>query len=125
MKSYLIHFGKEPVGKVRVSRQGLYYCFQCRCNPSEDTVARLIVANGSFSENLGILVPMGNGFGLDTRRPVKLFTNEEFSFELIPKGERICKQFVPIYPDEPFSYLNKLKQSYLVKKNGVAGILLV
>ena len=78
MKSYLIHFGKEPVGKVRVSRQGLYYCFQCRCNPSEDTVARLIVANGSFSENLGILVPMGNGFGLDTRRPVKLFTNEEF-----------------------------------------------
>ena len=121
---YEVFFGNQQAGKVQVRRQGLYYRFVCRCRLTGEVVCRLYVSCGGQQENLGVVVPMGDGFGLDTRQPVKRFREGEPSFSLIPKHEVPSGQFVPIIPEEPFAYLERLKTSFLVKKYGQMGILL-
>ena len=115
-------FGNQQAGKVQVTRQGLYYRFVCRCKLSGDVVCRLYISCGGQQENLGVVVPSGNGFGLDTRLPVKRFREGEPSFSLIPKHEMTSGQFVPIIPEEPFAYIERLKTSFLVRKYGQLGI---
>ena len=70
---YDVYFGHRQSGRVQVQRQGLYYRFQCRCRLTGDVVCRLYVLCGGRRENLGVVVPMDGGFGLDTRVPVKHF----------------------------------------------------
>lgn len=124
---YSVYFGKQDAGKVQVLRQGLYYRFVCRCRLTGDVICRLHVTCGSKSENLGIVVPMDGGFGLNTKIPVKRLGEGEMEFRLLPKyepREEKNETFVPIYPEEPFAYIERLKESYLVKRNGQAGILI-
>lgn len=109
---------------MQVQRQGLYYRFICRCQLSGDVVCRLRVSCGGEAVNLGVVVPTGAGFGLDTRLPVKRFREGEPVFSLVPKHEAAAGQFVPIVPEEPFAYIDRLKTGFLVKKYGQAGILL-
>ncbi len=128
---YDVFFGKQLSGTVQVTRQGLYYRFVCRCSLSGDVVCRLHVQCGDRQESLGVVVPMDGGFGLDTRLPVKRLGEGELSFSLRPKHEIInmpshqeqTGNFIPIYPEEPFAYIEKLKSAYLVRRNGEAGIL--
>ena len=121
---YEVFFGNQPVGRVQVLRQGLYYRFVCRCKLTGDVVCRLYVSCGGQQENLGVVVPVGEGFGLDTRQSVKRFREGEPSFSLVPKNELPSGQFVPIAPEEPFAYIERLKTSFLVKKYGQMGIIL-
>ena len=109
---------------MQVTRQGLYYRFLCRCHLTGEVVCRLYITCGGQQESLGVVVPEGDGFGLDTRLPVKRFREEEPSFTLIPKHEASSARFVPITPEEPFAYIERLKTSFLVKKYGQIGILL-
>ena len=122
--NYEVFFGNQQAGKVQVTRQGLYYRFVCRCKLTGDMVCRLYVSCGGQRENLGVVVPVGEGFGLDTRQSVKRFRAGEPSFSLVPKNEMASGQFVPIVPEEPFAYIERLKTSFLVKKYGHMGILL-
>ena len=115
-------FGNQQAGKVQVTRQGLYYRFVCRCKLTGEVVCRLYISCGGQQENLGVVVPTGDGFGLDTRQPVKRFREGEPSFSLIPKHEMVSGQFVPIVPEEPFAYIERLKTSFLVRKYGQLGI---
>jgi len=105
-------------------RQGLYYRFQCRCRVSRESMYRLMVSSGEKQENLGILLPMDGGFGLDTRLASKKLGQGKMSFFLLPGRESSAGNFVPIRPEEPFAYIARLKKAYLVRKNGQAGILL-
>lgn len=121
---YEVFFGNHQAGKVQVLRQGLYYRFVCRCRLTGDVVCRLYVSCGGQQENLGVVVPVGDGFGLDTRLPVKRFRGGDPVFSLVPKHETVAGQFVPIIPEEPFAYIERLKNSFLVRKYGQMGILL-
>ena len=121
---YAVFFGNQQAGRVQVIRQGLYYRFLCRCQLTGEVVCRLYVSCGGRQENLGVVIPEGDGFGLDTRLPVKRFREGEPSFSLIPKHEEPSGRFVPIVPEEPFAYIERLKTSFLVKKYGQMGILL-
>ena len=120
--SYGVYFGNQLAGKVTVQRQGLYYRFNCRCRMTGETVCRLRVICGDKQENLGILVPMDGGFGLDTKLPVKRLGGGQPEFTLIPKHERSAGTFVPIYPEEPFAYISRLNDAYLAVKNGQTGV---
>ncbi len=121
-ESYEVLFGSVPAGKVQVLRQGLYYHFHCRCRLSGDVMCRLFVRRGDKEENLGVVIPMGDGFGLDTRVPVKRLGEGPMEFRLAPKHDKPReKTFVPIAPEEPFTYLEKLKDAYLAQQNGVIG----
>ena len=121
---YEVCFGNEPVGKVQVLRQGLYYRFVCRCKLTGDVVCRLAVCCGDRRENLGVVVPVGEGFGLDKRIPVKHLGEGTPEFYLGPSHDHIDGKFVPIYPEEPFAYLNRLKDAFFIKQSGQAGVMI-
>ena len=122
-KTYGVRLGEQERGKVQVLRQGLYYRFICRCRLSGEVMCRLMVSCGEHQENLGVLIPMEDGFGLDTKLPVKRLGEGEMEISLHPKHEAGEGKFIPIYPEEPFSYLEKLKDAYLVCKGSEVGIL--
>lgn len=120
---YAVRFGEEPVGKVQVTREGLYYHVICRCRLSGEGMYRLEAASGEKRVNLGILVPEDNGFGIKTRFPVSRIGEGELTFCLRPKHEQLGgRHFVPIIPEEPFSYLERLKDAFLETQNGKKGI---
>lgn len=124
-ESYEVLFGSVPAGKVQVLRQGLYYLFHCRCRLSGDVVCRLFVRRGDREESLGVVVPMGEGFGLDTRLPVKRLGEGAMEFRLVPKHDKAQGEtFVPIAPEEPFAYLEKLKDAYLARRDGQLGAMI-
>lgn len=121
--NYSVIFGKDLCGKVQIQRQGLYYRFICRCRISGDILCRLRVTCGGKQEDLGIVVPMEDGFGLDRKIPVKRIGAGIPEFRLYPSKEPLTGTFVPIFPEEPFSYIARLKSAYLIYRNGQAGIL--
>lgn len=122
--NYGVYFGNQLAGRVQVLKQGLYYRFVCNCRITGDVICRLQVICGDYRENLGILVPMDDGFGLDTRLPIKKLGEGKLEFILRPKHEAAAGKFVPIYPEEPFSYIARLKESFLAYQNGQIGITL-
>ena len=83
---------------------------------------RLWMVCGDKKEDMGILVPMDDGFGMNTKVPVKRIGEGTPEFILTMKHDRMSGVFVPIYPEEPFAYISKLKNAYLVKQEGKTGI---
>ena len=119
---YAVHFGDDTVGKAQVTRQGLYYHVVCRCSLSGQVMYCLEASTGEKRVNLGILVPQETGFGLETRFPVSRVGEGELHFCLRPRHEEpVGRQFVPIIPEEPFSYLERLKDAFLEIQNGKKG----
>ena len=108
----------RPVGKVEVTREGLYYRFRCRCKLEEDTVCRVTAGR----ESLGILVPCGDGFELRTKLPAKRFGDTAPEFRLVPNKPVLEGKFIPIKPEEPFAYLERLKEAYLEYRGNEMGI---
>lgn len=117
--TYSIYLNGKTVGTVQVSREGLYDRFSARCHLREKEMCRL-EANGV---DLGILAPNGEDFQLVTKKPAKLFSGP-WDFQIIPNRPVLEGKFVPISPEEPFSYLARLKESYLVRRGDMVGILL-
>lgn len=122
--NYDVYFGKQLAGTVQVIRQGLYYQFVCRCQLTGDVICRLQVTCGNKQENLGVVVPVDGGFGLDTRIPVKRLGQGTMHFRLKPKHDVDQLAFVPIYPEEPFAYIERLKEGFLAKKGEQVGVML-
>ena len=116
---YGLTFGDRTVGKVEVTRQGLYYGFSCRCRLSGEVVCRVVADFGDRQESLGVLTPEVDSFCLNTRLPVKRFPDREPQFRGMPNRTAMEGHFVPIRPEEPFSYLERLKEAYLVRREGM------
>ena len=122
--TYEVSQGAKPIGTVTVQRQGLYYHFSCRCILTGDVVCKLIVTCGEKQEKLGVLVPMDGKFGIEKKIPVKHLGEGTPQFRLMPKHEKMEGKFVPIYPEEPFSYMAKLKDAFLETQAGQLGIVI-
>ncbi len=122
--SFDVSIGGNPVGRVTVRRMGLYYQFSCRCRLSGDIPYRLKGTCGRNPFDLGILVPQEGWFILNTKVPVKRIGEGDMYFSLVSRQAEPRRTFVPISPEEPFSYLSRLKESFLVRQNGVPGILI-
>lgn len=121
---YEIRMGKEVVGTATVEQQGLYYRFSCRCRISGSVICRVTVSCNGHHENLGVLIPMGDGFGLNTKVAVKKLGKGQFQFRAMPKHQKNEGKFIPIYPEEPFSYISRLQNAFLEVRNGQAGVVL-
>lgn len=65
---------------------------------------------------------MDGGFGLDTKVPVKHLGEGELKFFLLPKHEITQCMFVPIIPEEPFAYIERLKEGFLARKGEQVGV---
>ena len=74
--------------------------------------------------HLGIPVPAGDAFVLETRIPVKRLPEGEFRFVLLPRHRELEGKFIPLSPQEPFAYLSRLKDAYLEKRDGSIGIVI-
>ena len=74
--------------------------------------------------HLGILVPVGESFGLETCLPVKRIGEIEPEFQVMPGRVVTNGRFVPIKPEEPFAYIARLKDAFLAYQNGQAGVIL-
>lgn len=120
---YELKFGGQAVGKVEVIRQGLYYRFRCRCRLTGDVISRVVVQCDGREERLGILVPEGSGFALDTRLAAKKLGQGTPEFLVVPSRPQ-AGNFVPIKPEEPFAYIARLKRAYLANQAGVWGVVL-
>ena len=119
---YEVTLDGRPAGKAQVTRQGLYYHVVCRCSLSGEVMYRLEVSCGEKRENLGVLVPGENGFGLDTRFPISRVGRGVLSFCLLPRHDPLQgRLFVPITPEEPFAYLSRLKDAFLEIQEGKKG----
>ena len=119
--TYEIRLGSSPVGQITVERQGLYYRFSCRCN--QKGMYRLVVSCDGKREDLGTLVPMEGAFGLEKRIPVKRLGEGKPEFLLTSKENVRKEKFVPVYPEEPFSYMSRLKDAYLARRDGQLGLI--
>ncbi len=120
---YDVYLGQDRVGSAQVERQGLYLRFRCRCALSSD-VSRIQVSCGGRTESLGVLLPMGGAFGLDTRLPAKRLGEGEPEFRVIPDKPMLRGRFIPIRPEEPFAYIARLKDAYLAMHQGQIGAML-
>ena len=121
-QSYMVTVNGTPVGKVLVQRKGLYYHIACKCQLKGDTIYRLVVTSGSTCVNLGIVVPTGDGFTCNTKLPVKKIGEGELGFTLCTKQDESLHTFIPITPEEPFTYISRLKDSFLILQDGQPGI---
>lgn len=121
---YEIKEGTRPVGQVTVTRQGLYYQISCRCDIREKAMQRLIVLAGDKREDLGTLVPVDGAFGLEKKIPVKRLGEGTPEFCLLSRNGGEDRKFIPVYPEEPFSYMSRLKDAYLERRNGQLGIVI-
>ena len=120
--TYEIREGERTVGQVRVVKEGLYYRFSCRCSLSGEVLMSLRVCWGGGEMDLGICVPMDGRFGVEKRVPCKRFGEGTPEFSLRPRHEKLAGRFVPIYPEEPFSYLHRLEGAFLARQAGQLGI---
>lgn len=123
--NYEVSFGAKTVGKVQVLRQGLYYRFICRCKLTGDVVCRLVVRCGNCCENIGVVIPTGDGFGLDKKLPAKRVGEGVPEFYLAPRHDTVNGKFVPIYPEEPFAYIARLKDAFLARQGGQIGVVIM
>ena len=122
--TYEICRGNDAVGTATVEKQGLYYRICCRCKVSGEGMRRIIVTCGKNREDLGICVPMDGDFGLERKIPCKRLGEGIPSFSLLPKYPDAAGKFVPVYPEEPFAYMTRLKDAYLQVRDGQPGIVI-
>jgi hypothetical protein len=116
--TYDICLGSTVVGQATVEKQGLYYRIACRCKIAGDTMRRIHVICGGKQENLGVCVPLESFFGLEKKIPCKRLGSGVPEFFLTPRDPGTQGKFVPVYPEEPFAYIRRLKECYLVRMNG-------
>ena len=122
--TYPVLHGDQPVGEVRVARRGLYYHFSCRVQPTELCIYRLELSCGDDVENLGIPVPEGEQFVLNKRIPISRLGAGKPVFRVIPRNASLQGKFVPISPEEPFAYLDRLKNAFLSRQGQKIGVIL-
>ena len=114
--TYPILLGTEEVGQAEVVSTGLYYQFYCRCRIASEVIHRIVVQTGERKENLGILMPDADSFSLQAKIPKSHFAAQEPVFCMMPKHPPLDKNWLPLSPEEPFSYIQDLKRAYLVKQ---------
>lgn len=119
---YEVFLGGTAVGKACLDRQGLYVHVSCRCHADQNQIFRLYAVLDDRRENIGVLVPEEDGIRLDRKIPAKNISGTGLRFE-ISTGTGTCRgEFVPICPEEPFSYIEELKNAFLETENGRQGI---
>ena len=119
--SYAVYLGDKTAGKLQIEKEGLYYRLTCRCVVPDDLVYRLFAVTDQRRENLGVVLPENGGYVLQRKIPAKRL-QPGCRFLLSARGETNTGTFVPVYPEEPFSYISRLETAFLEVRNGQTGL---
>ena len=122
--TYVVWQDGKAVGRAEAVREGLYYRISCYCHPAGREMLRLWMACGKQETDLGVCVPVGDGFGTERRVIARGCGTGEPRFFLRPKDDLLRGNFIPLSPEEPFRYLHRLESAYLEKRSGRVGICL-
>lgn len=116
--TYEVFSAGQAVGSVQVTRQGLYYQFDCRCDLTGEVMFRLLIESGSGCIDLGILTPENGSFVLRCKRNCKQMPFDSPRFVLKPNHK--CSQIrsFSVCAQEPFEYLAYLENAFLRRENG-------
>ena len=76
-ENYPVYYDDRAVGKVTVSQHGLFYFVSCRCSLPEVAYYRLFAQCKTHVEEMGVLVPDGNVYGLQIHIPCKRLSFEQ------------------------------------------------
>ncbi len=121
---YDIHFGGQTAGTAKVSKEGLYYRFDCQCRLAKKEIFKICIACGEDLTILGTPLPDGDTFNLRTRLPAKRFAGKTLRFFIEDDQEKRLENFIPVKPDEPLLQLKDLKNAVFCVRNGVRGIII-
>lgn len=119
-----IFLGSDVIGAARICREGLYYRFSCKCHLSGEVVFKIVADCGKETVNIGICVPKNGGFGLEKSVPVKMLGKQQFVLRAVPNHLDTGGKFIPLRPEEPFAYIQRLQNSHLEKRGDTVGIVL-
>ena len=120
---YDICLGSETVGRATVERQGLYYKINCKCTLSGHTRFRVSVLGSQGEEDLGLLIPTDHFYGLSKSVAIKKL-GEQLRFQIKSVHAKQEGIFVPLCPDEPLRYIERIKAAVLCRKDGQMGLLI-
>ena len=113
MMHYPAVLGQETVGTVDVQKIGLYYTIQANCRLSGEVPCKLIANAGDQTLDLGTFVPKDDHFCIHTKVAQKKLCNGELSFRVSTKHRPSDYPMIPLHPDEPFRYLEKMTEGFL------------
>ena len=119
--SYAVYLEDKAAGKLQIEKEGLYYRLTCRCVVPDDLVYRLFAVTDQGRENLGVVLPENGGYVLQRKIPAKRL-QPGCRFLLSARGEENTGKFVPVYPEEPFTYITQLETAFLEVRNGQTGL---
>lgn len=121
--SYAVYLGDKPVGKLNITKEGLYYRIVCHCQVPENAVYRLYAITSKGRENLGVVIPEGAGCTLARKISVKQLRDVS-TFILSTGSKNESGKFIPICPEEPFSYISQLESAFLEVRGSQTGLLI-
>lgn len=110
---YGVTYQNNAVGSVTVSREGLYYIFNCSVNLPKAEIYKLILCRESERIDLGVLIPANNRFELQKRLPIKQVGKDDFHFEVTSKQE----SYIPVNEGQPFEYISQLSHARFVVRD--------
>lgn len=120
---YNIFDGGTVIGAARVSREGLYYRFDCECRPEKRELFKICLSDENEKIILGTPIPEGHRFCLRTKLPIKRLCGQKPRFFINGRSEE-TEKFIPVAPDMPFLYLQELENAYFCIRDGVSGIVI-
>ena len=119
-----VYFEDRPVGNCMTHREGLYIRFVCRCARISDSICRLLLRCGNGNVDLGVLIPVEGGYGLDRKLPVRNIPEGEPRFCVKLQGEQSAKRFIQVRDGEKFVFLSGLADARFGKQDGKTGVFL-
>lgn len=106
-------YSNDICGAVSVTKEGLYYKIQCRCDLPTKGIYHMIIQSDENKIDLGICVPKDGRFGIDTRIPTRNINTDSVRFVLIEKESDSEKSKFLLESSMPFPYLEQLETAYL------------
>lgn len=123
VKSYDVFWDGQAVGTAAFEKEGLYWKIHCRCD-LPDGVPYCITLKAGEQIDMGLLVQEEDGLCLTKRIAMKRIGDAQPSFVVMRRDKKTQTQFKAIEPNEPFDYLENLKESRLEEQDGKLGIML-
>ena len=106
-KSYSVTMGTQIVGTATVRRQGLYSRIVCHCCFDKPRFYHLEMECNGQSRRLGVLIPSGNRYLLETTIPAKYINEDNIRFYIPVLAATEQRQFLSIEQGKLFSGITK------------------
>lgn len=117
-----VYFEDRAVGTCTLRREGLYIRIVCSCDRVVNGICRLMMQCSDGSADLGILIPVDSGLGLDRKLSSKALPQGEPRFTVRITDKQRIEIFVPVKDGESFDCLAGLAAARFGKQGGEAGV---